>query len=51
MQNNQIEDRRVSSAVIGRVGDELEMRELSEAHLMRNFARLGVAIVVMFCGL
>ena len=47
VQGNQIERRRVGGAVIRRVRDQLEMRELAVAHLVQYLAGLGVAVVVL----
>ena len=46
VQRHQIERRRVGGAVVRRVRDQLEMRQLAVAQLVQDLARLGVAVVV-----
>ena len=48
MQGNQIERRGVRGAVIGRVRDQLEMRQFAVAHFVQYLAGLGIAVVVVF---
>ena len=47
MQGNQEERRRVCSAVIGRMGNQLEMCKFAISHLVQYLAGLGIAVVVL----
>ena len=47
VQRDQIERRGVRGAVIGRVRDQLEMRQLAVAHFMQDLTRFGISVVVL----
>ncbi len=51
MQHDQIEHGGVGGAVIGRMGDQLEVRQFAGAQLVHDLARLRVAVVVALCRL
>ena len=51
MQRDQIKRRRVGGAIVGRVRDQLEMRQLAVTQLVQDLAGLGVAVVVALRGL
>ena len=46
MERDEIERRRVGGAVVRRVRDQFEVRQLAVAQFMQDLARLGIAIVV-----
>jgi hypothetical protein len=51
VQGYQIKRCCIRRAVVGRVGDQLEMRKLAIAQLVKDLSRLGIAVWIVFLSL